>query len=69
MQQLRKHGDEQLAAHRWTASQAARPQFAGLTPAQQATELVARLEVAKQHKDRAMWDAARAELALLIEQM
>lgn len=56
-----------MEAQRHAASYAARP--VAQTPAQRATELVARIEVAKMHRNREAFDAAKAELATLIEEL
>jgi hypothetical protein len=69
MQRLRTHGDEQLSADRAACDYAARPTFATLSPAQRAFELIARLDIARQHADRAAFDAAKAELATLVEEL
>jgi hypothetical protein len=66
---LRTHGDDQLAADRYHAAQAARPTFAALTPAQRAGELIARMDVAKLHGDKAAFLAAQADLKALVEQL
>ena len=68
MQQLRQHGDDLFSAQRAACAFNARP-VVNQTPAQRAFELIARIEVAKQHKDRAAFDAAKAELATLIERL
>ena len=59
----------QLAAQRHAAQQAARPAFTTLTPAQRATELVARIEAAKVTRNKAAFLAAQAELKTLVEQL
>lgn len=68
MQHLSHIALDQLAAQRAACDLAARP-VVNQTPAQRATELVARIHIAKQHKDRAGFDAAKAELATLIERL
>jgi hypothetical protein len=58
-----------MEAQRHAADQAGRPTFATMTPAQRAGELIARLEVAKQHGNKAAFLAAQNELKTLVEQM
>lgn len=58
--------NDQLDSDRAQADQASRPAFSAADVQTQINELVARIEVARMHKDRAMWDAARAELAALL---
>lgn len=48
-----------------TAGRVAQPQ----TPAERAFELIARLDIAKQHKDRAAFEQAKLELSTLIERL
>lgn len=69
MQQLRRTGDTLLEAQRHSAQQAARPAFSAMTPAERAGELVARMDVAKMHRNRAAFEAAQQELKALVEQM
>lgn len=54
---------------RYILRTAGKPEFATLTPAQQATELVARMEIAKQHRDREGFETAKAGLVALIERL
>jgi hypothetical protein len=60
---------DKLAADRHAADLAGRPTFAAMTPAQRATELVARMDVARQHGNKAAFLAAQNELKTLVEQM
>ena len=59
----------QMEAQRHTATQAARPQFVALSPAQQAFELMAQMDVATLNGDRAAFLTAQAELKTLVEQL
>jgi hypothetical protein len=58
-----------LDAERHTAQQAARPSFTTLTPAQRATELVARIQAAKLTRNKAAFLAAQNELRTLVEEL
>ena len=59
----------QMETRRLEAQYAARQKFNAMTPAQQATELVARMDIARQHNDKTAFLAAQAELKTLIEQL
>lgn len=63
----RTHVLDTLAADRWQAQQAARPAFTTLRPSEQAAELIARMDVARMHNDKAAFLAAQAELKQLVE--
>jgi len=69
MQNLANITLAQLEGQRFNAAQAGRPQFAAQTPAQRATELVARMDIARQHRNKAAFLEAQAELKALVEQM
>lgn len=66
---LRSTGDTKDEAQRHTAQYSARPAFATQTPAERATELVARMDVAKQHRNKEAFLAAQAELKTLVEEI
>jgi hypothetical protein len=61
--------EAQLEIQRFNAQYAGRPQFATLTPAQRASELVARMETAKLMRNKEAFLAAQAELKTLVEEL
>ena len=69
MQNLANITLDQLAADRFNAQYSARVDFSAMTPAVRATELVARMDIAKQHRNKAAYLAAQAELKTLVEQL
>lgn len=60
--------EAQMESHRFTAQYNARP-LVVQRPSERAFELVARIELAKQTLNRPAFDAAKAELAMLIERL
>lgn len=58
-----------LSAQRHDAQMAARPMFARQTPAEQAGELIARMDIAKMHSDKAAFLEAQADLKALVEKL
>jgi hypothetical protein len=69
MKQLRTHGDNAFAADRQRADDAGREHFNCATPTQQAFELISRMDVARQHGNKAAFLAAQDELKTLVEQL
>ena len=58
-----------LDAQRHSAELAARPAFETMRASDRAAELMARMQAAKLTKNRDAWEAARAELMTLVEQL
>jgi hypothetical protein len=59
----------QMETRRLEAAYAARTAFAAMTPTQRAGELIARMDVARQHGNKAAFLAAQDELKTLVEEL
>lgn len=65
----RQHVLDSLEAQRHSAEMAGRSTFDTMRASDRAAELIARMEVAKMHRDRTGWETARAELMTLVNEL